>query len=129
MLSYIAPPIVAAFIIGIFNKRVNGTGAFIGLMSGLVIAVVMVLFKTAIFGHLHFLLIVPYLFIFSLLVIYITSLFFPKPDESKLAETTFSIKDFKQETQQLKAVAWYDNYRVWAAILLLCCTIIWVCFS
>jgi len=129
MLSYIAPPIVAAFIIGIFNKRVNGTGAFIGLMAGLVIAVVMVLFKTAIFGHLHFLLIVPYLFIFSLLVIYITSLFFPKPDESKLAETTFSIKDFKQETKQLKAVAWYDNYRVWAAILLLCCAVIWVYFS
>jgi SSS family solute:Na+ symporter len=129
MLSYIAPPIVAAFIIGIFNKRVNGTGAFVGLMSGLVIAVAMVFFKTAIFGHLHFLLIVPYLFIFSLLVIYITSLFFPKPNEDKLTNTTFSISDFKRETQVLKTVAWYSNYRVWATILLLCCTVIWVCFS
>lgn len=129
MLSYIAPPIVAAFIIGIFNKRVNGTGAFIGLMSGLAIAVAMVFFKTAIFGNLHFLLIVPYLFIFSLLVIYITSLFFPKPNEDKLAETTFSISDFKRETQELKAVAWYSNYRVWATMLLLCCAVIWVCFS
>lgn len=129
MLSYIAPPIVAAFIIGIFNKRVNGTGAFVGLMSGLVIAVAMVFFKTAIFGHLHFLLIVPYLFIFSLFVIYITSLFFPKPDEGKLTETTFSISDFKRETQVLKTVAWYSNYRVWATILLLCCAVIWVCFS
>lgn len=129
MLSYIAPPIVAAFIIGIFNKRVNGTGAFVGLMSGLVIAVAMVFFKTEIFGQLHFLLIVPYLFVFSLLVIYISSLFFPVPDESKLAETTFSYSDFKNETQMLKSVSWYSNYRVWSVILLLCCAAIWIMFS
>ncbi|MDD4970491.1 MAG: sodium/solute symporter [Paludibacter sp.] len=129
MLSYIAPPIVAAFIIGIFNKRVNGTGAFIGLMAGLAIAVAMIFFKTAIFGHLHFLLIVPFLFVFSLFVIYFTSLFFPKPNIDKLEDTTFSMKDFKQETQMLKNVSWYNNYRVWASGLLLCCAIIWIYFS
>lgn len=129
MLSYIAPPIVAAFIIGIFNKRVNGTGAFVGLMTGLAIAVVMVFFKTAIFGHMHFLLIVPFLFTFSILTTYITSLFFPAPAEGKLLETTFSISDFKSETQMLKSVAWYNNYRVWAGTLLLCCAAIWIYFS
>lgn len=41
MLSYIAPPVVAAFLLGVFNKRVNGNGAFAGLLSGLAIAVVM----------------------------------------------------------------------------------------
>ena len=63
MLSYIAPPIVAAFVLGIFNKRVNGTGVFAGLISGLVIAVGMLFFRTEIFGDLHFLLIVPFLLI------------------------------------------------------------------
>ena len=129
MLSYIAPPIVAAFIIGIFNKRVNGTGAFVGLMSGLAIAIAMVFFKTSIFGNLHFLLIVPYLFVFSLLIIYITSLFFAKPAEDKLTETTFSMQDFKNETQQLKSVVWHSNYRIWAGVLLFCCAVIWIYFS
>jgi len=129
MLSYIAPPVVAAFIMGIFNKRVNGTGAFIGLISGLAIAFTMVFFKSAIFGDLHFLLVVPFLFIFSMLVIYFSSLFFAKPEADKLTETTFSLKDFRLETMALKTTYWYRNYRVWATILLIFCTVIWILFS
>lgn len=128
MLSYIAPPIVAAFIMGVFNKRVNGTGTFIGMMTGLAVAILMLFFKKAIFGDLHFLLIVPFLFGFSLMVIYAVSLFFPAPAEEKLKETTFSFQDFKQETSALKSIAWYNNYRFWATALLVCCAVIWVVF-
>lgn len=45
MLSYIAPPIVAAFLLGVFNKRINGNGAFAGLLGGLVIAIGMLFLK------------------------------------------------------------------------------------
>lgn len=48
MLSYIAPPIVAAFLLGVFNKRINGNGAFAGLLGGLVMAIGMLFLKNEI---------------------------------------------------------------------------------
>ena len=43
MLSYIAPPVVAAFLMGVFSRRANGRGAFAGLIAGLVVAAAMLL--------------------------------------------------------------------------------------
>ena len=60
MLSYIAPPVVAAFLMGVFSRRANGRGAFAGLIAGLVVAAAMLLWRTEIFGGMHFLLIVPF---------------------------------------------------------------------
>lgn len=129
MLSYIAPPIVAAFLLGVFNKRVNGNGAFAGLLGGLTIAVLMLFYKTEIFGNLHFLLIVPFLLVASLLITYLTSLCFARPDKGKLKHTTFSWTDLKAEFVMGRSIAWYKNYHCWALVLLVLSAIIWVTFS
>jgi len=129
MLSYISPPIVAAFLLGVFNKRVNGSGTFTGLIAGLAVAMLLLFFKDAIFGDLHFLLMVPFLLIFSMIVIYASSLFFAKPALGKLTNTTFSFKDLKEEYATLKTVTWYKNYLVWAAILLFLSVLIWIIFK
>ncbi|MCI1778978.1 MAG: sodium:solute symporter [Bacteroidales bacterium] len=129
MLSYLSPPIVAAFIMGIFNKRVNGNGAFAGLMAGLAMAVVMLFFKTELFGNMHFLMIVPILFIFSMIVIYCSSLPFAGPSEKQLSDTLFRWKDLASESKQLwHKEKLYRNYQFWAAILLVSCTAIWIIF-
>ena len=128
MLSYIAPPIVAAFLLGIFNKRVNGSGAFIGLISGFLIALLLLFYKNAIFGDLHFLLMVPFLLIFSMMVIYVASLFFGVPKMQALIDTTFSFIDLKEEYVNLRRTAWYKNYQIWAAILLVLSAFIWIIF-
>ena len=121
MLSYIAPPVVAAFLVGIFSRRANGNGAFIGLLSGLAMAVVMLLWRHRIFGDLHFLLIIPILLLFSVAVICLASLAFPRPDAEKLADTTFSLKDFRAEGAALRTLPFYRNYRFWGGCLLLLC--------
>ena len=121
MLSYIAPPVVAAFLVGIFSRRANGNGAFIGLLSGLAMAVVMLLWRHRIFGDLHFLLIIPILLLFSVVVICLASLAFPRPDAEKLADTTFSLKDFRAEGAALRTLPFYRNYRFWGGCLLLLC--------
>ena len=79
MLSYIAPPVVAAFLMGVFSRRANGRGAFAGLIAGLVVAAAMLLWRTEIFGGMHFLLIVPFLLVFSLSVIWAVSRTAPAP--------------------------------------------------
>ena len=129
MLSYIAPPVVAAFLMGIFSKRVNGNGAFIGLLSGLAMAVVMLLWRHQIFGDMHFLLIIPFLLVFSMVVIYLSSLAFPAPGKEKLADTTFSFKAFREEGAALRKGPLYRNYRFWGGCLLAGCAVILILFS
>lgn len=129
ILSYISPPIVAAFLLGVFSRRVNGTGAFIGLISGLVVAVIMLFFKTEIFGNLHFLLIVPFLFAVSLAITYFSSLCFAKPHGDKLKGTTFSLHDFRQEVALAYSKPWYNNYFNLALLLIVCCFVVLLVFA
>jgi SSS family solute:Na+ symporter len=129
MLSYIAPPVVAVFIMGIFNKRANGQGAFIGLIGGLFIAILLLFFKNALFGQLHFLLIVPFLFLFCLVLTYTSSLFFAPSTNEKLTNTTFSARDFIAEYNMLKNNIWYKNYLLWAVVLLCLCALLWILFK
>lgn len=129
MISYIAPPIVAAFILGIFSKRVNARGSFIGLLSGLALAVVMMLLRHQIFGDMHFLLIIPILFAFSMAVIYLVSLTAPSPSGAKLETTLFRTADFRAETAALRKVPFYKNYRFYALCLLVACVAILLVFA
>ncbi len=129
MLSYIAPPVVAAFLMGIFSKRTTATGAFAGLMSGLAVAVVVLIWKQEIFGNMHFLFIIPFLFIFSMIVIAVVSRFTQKPADEKLENTVFTIADFKSETVELKNMKFYQNYRFWGISLLVICALLLLIFS
>lgn len=45
MLSVIATPIVAAFMLGIFWKRTNATGAFVGLIAGILLGIFNIVYK------------------------------------------------------------------------------------
>ena len=128
MLSYIAPPVVAAFLVGMFSKRANGNGAFIGLLSGLAMAGVLLLWRHRIFGDLHFLLIIPILLLFSMAVILLSSLAFPAPGADCLADTTFSLKDFREEGKMLKKLPLYRNYRFWGGCLLAACAALLLLF-
>jgi SSS family solute:Na+ symporter len=129
MLSYIAPPIVAAFLLGIFGKRVNGNGAFTGLIAGLAMAVFLLFFRKALFGSLHFLLVVPILLAISMVIIYTVSLTGRKPAPEKLQNTIFSIKDLQKEVAGLLSKGWYKNYLFWSIILLVACAAIWIIFG
>ncbi len=127
MLSYIAPPIVAAFFLGLFSKRANATGTISGLITGLVVAVLLLFYKELIFGDMHFLLVVPYLFGFSLLVMIGVSWLTNQPPKEKIEEYTWSKEIFIKETKQMKGMKWYRNYRFWSlALLVFCFVILWL---
>jgi transporter, SSS family len=129
MLSYIAPPIVGAFLLGIFTKRANANGAFVGLIAGLIVAVLLLFFKTSIFGNMHFLYIVPILLTLSLIVMWVVSLSGRRPDNEKLMTTTFSYKDLKSEIISAYHSNWLSSYLFWAIILLVFSILIWIIFS
>lgn len=131
MLSIMAPPIVAAFLLGIFWKRTNWQGAFVGLIAGIALGVLNLTLKvvsgSSLFGDMHFLLTVPFYLVFSMLIMIIVSLATAPPPISKITGYTFSKADFNEETQYLKGTRLLDNYRFWSYLLLaFCLVILWI---
>ncbi|CAH1000156.1 Sodium/glucose cotransporter [Neolewinella maritima] len=123
VLSFIAPPIAAAFIVGLFNTRANGTGAFVSLMAGAAISVIY-LFADAFgwdswFTEMHFLHRTVYLFIVCALINLGVSYQTAPPRAEQVANYTWSKRLIAEETEELRELPWYQNYRYQAVILLL----------
>ena len=123
VLSFIAPPIAAAFILGLFNTRVNGTGAFVSLLAGALVSIVYLLADGAEvdnwFTQMHFLHRTFYLFVLCMLVNLIVSQLTAPPAAEKIDNYTWSTRLIAEETEELSDLVWYKNYRYQAVILLL----------
>ena len=142
ILTFIAPPIVAAFITGLFYKRANGQGAFAGLMAGFVIGAILMTARVladsygpesipaifTYFNSIHFLHLAPILLIICLLVIIGVSHATAAPDPEKVASLTWTRKFYQEETEELRGLPWFKNFRVLSVILLILTAIIVVMF-
>ena len=149
VLSFIAPPVAAAFIAGLFSKRVNGTGAFVSLLLGFVITVVFLVMEAQgaenWFTQMHFLHRTFYLFLLCFVTNFAVSAVTPNesaevdPSEpglednrqmsfaEKVRDYTWSSAILSAETEELAGLPWYKNYRT-QSILLLIVTAILVAF-
>lgn len=105
VLSYIAPPVAATFLVGLFYKRANGNGSIAGLLTGFVIAAIMVIASVmesygstagwiVFLKGIHFLHFTTYLFLICSLVIILVSLLTEAPKE--IFMRTASMDDVKQ---------------------------------
>jgi SSS family solute:Na+ symporter len=79
LISYIAPPITAVFLLGVFWKRASGRSAFITLMAGMGLGAVM--FVVDWFGIYHgdFMLIAFLLLVACVAIMVVTTFLFPEP--------------------------------------------------
>jgi len=123
VVSYLAPPIVGTFFMGLFCKRSNGKGAFWGLISGLIIALLLMGIKyiVGIEIPIHFLMLAPIIMVLSIMVNVVVSLATEMPDPEKVAKNTWTVKIWKEESEGLKGVVWYKNFRVLAGLLVIAC--------
>jgi SSS family solute:Na+ symporter len=124
VLSFIAPPIVAVFMLGLFWKRANGHGAFAALITGFVISVVLLLSEinewTGIFetiNDIHFLHKAPILLALCAFIQVVVSLATKAPSTEKTEAYTWNVSLFRAESAELKGLAWYKNYRILAILL------------
>ena len=130
VLAFIAPPVAATFILGLFWKRANSTGAFIGLIAGFALAILMLVSSGAaeresanqlflFLDSIHFLHMAFFLFVLTMIINAIVSVLTEQPDPVKVEEYTWKRRMFNEETEELKSIPWYLNYRYLAIILLI----------
>lgn len=105
--SYLAPPIAAVFLLGVFFRRINAKGAMITLTTGFAIGILRILLelqKDSLSGLLHsfatlnFLYFCILLFVFSIIVLVGVSLMTAPPPEQQLAGLTYgTVSDYDRE--------------------------------
>ncbi|WP_010517657.1 sodium:solute symporter [Croceivirga radicis] len=98
--SYIAPPITAVFLLGIFHKRINGLGAYATLIMGIVVAALRIVLELVrgsldpdgilfYLGDMNFLTFSAWFFLFCVLFAIGTSLLAPAPTIEKVENLTY----------------------------------------
>lgn len=122
VLSFICPPVVAVFILGLFWKKANGTGAISSLITGLILALFLLFSKSyalvPFINDIHFLHMAFFLFLICMMVHIILSSISGKGQDSESAYIwTRSI--LREESEELKGVPWYQNYRILSVLLIL----------
>jgi SSS family solute:Na+ symporter len=120
LLAYIAPPVVAVFLAGLFWKRASATGAFTALLTGFGLGAGLLLLgdRSPLAGW-NFLYVVPILFAVSLALLVGVSWLTPGPSPETVARYVWTPAFFRSETGALAGVPWFRNYRVLAVLLLL----------
>ena len=99
--SYMAPPISAVFLLGVFFKRLNAQGAYSSMVIGFVVGMsklALQLLQDQLtpgswihqFATMNFLYFCIYLFIFSIVIFVAVSMLTPAPTEEKVKGLTFS---------------------------------------
>jgi SSS family solute:Na+ symporter len=121
LLSYLAPPVVAVFLAGLFWKRATATAAFTALCSGSLLAVGMMLSgdRSPVAGW-NFLYVAPLLFVVSVMTLILVSLFTEAPGSGVVERHVWGSAIYRDESKSLVGISWYRNYRVLSMLLLLC---------
>lgn len=116
--AYIAPPIAAVFLLGIFYKRINSTGAMATLVAGLGVAILRLSLELAgdhltpgsffhTFGTVNFLTFAAWFFLFSILLCIVVSLATPAPAPEKVQGLTFgSLTQEQKDANRTSYNAW-----------------------
>jgi solute:Na+ symporter, SSS family len=116
--AYIAPPITAVFLLGIFYKRINSNGAMATLVAGLSIAALRLVLELSrnsldqdgilyAFGNLNFLEFAAWFFLFSVVLCVVVSLLTPAPSEAQVKGLTFGTLSEAQKQENR------NSYNIW----------------
>ena len=119
--GYLAPPITAVFLLGLFWKRINATGAVWGLATGFILGMskltIQVLFGAdkiaspaflAAIGDFNFLFFTGVLFGVSIIIVVVGSLLTAPPPEEKIAGLTYATVSSRDREENRKSWDYWD---------------------
>lgn len=117
--SYIAPPITAVFLLGIFHKRINAQGAFVTMIVGFIVGalrIVLELVKDSLnpdsfwflLGDMNFLSFASWFFLFCIILIVVVSYATAPPSEEKLKNLTYATISEEEKKHNKNSYNWKD---------------------
>ena len=117
--SYIAPPITAVFLLGIFYKRINSTGAFYTLVMGIIVAFLRITLELVkhnldadsmlyYLGDMNFLTFGAWFFLFCLIFMVVVSLLTKAPDKEQIVNLTFGTITEEEKNKNKSSYNWVD---------------------
>tara|TARA_R110002051_G_scaffold255120_6_gene314273 strand:+ start:8123 stop:9742 length:1620 start_codon:yes stop_codon:yes gene_type:complete len=117
--SYIAPPITAVFLLGIFYKRINSTGAFYTLVMGIVVAFLRIALELVkhnldadgflyYLGDMNFLTFGAWFFLFCLIFMVVVSLLTEVPNKEQIVNLTFGTITEEEKNKNKSSYNWVD---------------------
>ena len=118
VLSYVTPPIVAVFLVGIFWSRANRHGAFATLIVGIIGGLIaFIMNEVAGVFSIQFLYAAGISFVGSVVLLVVVSLLSAPEPEEKTADLTWRPALWRAETRELKGLPAWQNYRYQALLL------------
>jgi len=126
LISYVAPPITAVFLLGVFWKRASGKSAFITLIAGMALGFVAFYLDWTNIYHGDFMLIAFLLLVACLLIMAATTFVFPealKPEAKPLIW-----EDWREPLRGQAGGRGLSNYRLATGLVLLVFALLYLVF-
>ncbi|MFT4733275.1 MAG: SSS family solute:Na+ symporter [Algoriphagus sp.] len=131
--SYIAPPITAVFLLGIFSSRINNKGALATLFSGILIVIIRLSSELVLdsmiegsflynFASMNFLKFSSFFFLYCITVAILVSMFTKAPSKDKVEGLTLGTITTEQRAENNQSFNWIDV----AASLFVISIVAWV---
>jgi SSS family solute:Na+ symporter len=119
--SYIAPPITAVFLLGIFFRRINSLGAIATLVAGLFVAIMRLVLELSkdqltpgsllhSFGAVNFLTFACWFFLFCVVLCVVVSLLTPAPPEERISGLTYATLTPEQKAANRNSYTAWDIF-------------------
>jgi SSS family solute:Na+ symporter len=129
MLAYAVPPFVALVLVGTFWRGANAAGAAATLLLGTACGIALFVANVPLhLLHLHFLYVAPLLLAIDTAILIVASWLRRGPDSAIASALVWTPAHYRAETERLRAVAPWRNYRVQALALLILTAIVVVVF-
>jgi solute:Na+ symporter, SSS family len=131
MLAYVVPPIVTLVLAGTFWRGANAAGAAVTLVLGTACGIAFFVANVPLhLLHLHFLYVAPILLALDTAILVVASVWnrHRAPASAVASALVWTPAHYRAETERLRAVAPWHNYRVQAAGLLILTAIVVVIF-
>ncbi|MEM9549165.1 MAG: sodium:solute symporter [Bacteroidota bacterium] len=135
-LAWFSPPVVALFALGLFSKRINNKGALAGIVIGFTFTIFLIL--NVIFTSPegvapvqlpNFLYVAGIHLAISMIAMYVVSMATEAPSLDSLQSVIWTKQEYAEETESLKALPWYQNYRYQGVALMVLVIIILLWFA
>ncbi|WP_127138762.1 sodium:solute symporter [Flagellimonas oceanensis] len=117
--SYIAPPITAVFLLGIFHKRINAQGAFVTMVVGFIVGAVRIILELVkdslnpdsiwfLLGDMNFLSFASWFFLFCIILILVVSYATAPPSDEKIKNLTYATISDDERKENKNSYNWKD---------------------